>query len=210
MKKLQFGISFALIPALFIACGGSSDENPDGTAGKPATAGTSAGGSASTAGTSASSSGTGTTPTAGSSSGGNASGGSASGGRTGAGGANSANCPATQPEDDATCTLPMGAGGGMQGGGLSCTYGMERCSCRVRGGFGDGGGDSERSPTWGCRTINGGGGFSFGGFSFGGFGQGGFGQGGFGQGGRPAGGANQGGNSQGGSGGSGGSGGANP
>jgi hypothetical protein len=202
MKKLQFTLSFALIPVLFIACGGSSDDNGDGTAGKPATAGTSAGGSAS-AGTSSSSSGTGTTTTAGTSSSGgnasagNASGGNASAGRTGAGGANSADCPATQPEDDAGCTLPSGAGGGQQGGQqLVCTYGTERCSCRVRdfGGGNEGGDDGAPMPTWGCRTVNGQGGFGQGGFTFGGFNQGGFNQGGF----------NQGGSAQSGSGGSGG------
>jgi hypothetical protein len=87
----------------------------------------------------------------------------------------------------------------MQGGGLACTYGTERCTCRVRGfGSGNEGGDeSDPSPTWGCRPAGG-----QGGFGQGGFGQGGSGQGGSGQGGSGQGGSGQGGSAQSGSGGS--------
>ena len=175
MKKLGFGLSFAVVPVLMFACGGTSDDDGGGTAGKPATGGTSAGGSGNAAGTSNSSSGTGNaSSTAGRTSGGNASGGNASGG------ANSANCPATQPEDDAMCTLPSGAGGGGPQGGLACTYGTERCTCRDRtfGGGNEGGDEGESSPTWRCRTAGGQGGFGQGGFGQGGFGQSGSAQGG--------------------------------
>ena len=191
MKKLGFGLSFAVVPVLMFACGGTSDDDGGGTAGKPATGGTSAGGSGNAAGTSNSSSGTGNaSSTAGRTSGGNASGGNASGGNA-SGGAYSANCPATQPEDDAMCTLPSGAGGGGPQGGLACTYGTERCTCRDRtfGGGNEGGDEGESSPTWRCRTAGGQGGFGQGGFGQGGFGQGGFGQGGFGQSGSAQGGA---------------------